>query len=203
MFGRQVYACATCGTQFLQYASQIGKRAFCSKACYSKALEVQTPYNKGKRTVVTALCQHCGAAISGVPSQVGRRKFCSRACSAASMKLDLGTALSRYRVVDGGCWLWEGVTRGGYGRLKLADHGMVEAHRASYEFHVGKIAEDLVIDHLCRNRSCINPQHLEPVTEAENIRRGQQGSPEAMRKYWETRRRRTANGSNCGDGTSG
>lgn len=45
------------------------------------------------------------------------------------------------------------------------------AHRWSYEFHVGPIPEGLDLDHLCRNRGCVNPDHLEPVTREENIRR--------------------------------
>jgi hypothetical protein len=48
----------------------------------------------------------------------------------------------------------------------------VRAHRYAYEQLVGPIPEGLVLDHLCRNRLCINPLHLEPVTIGENIRRG-------------------------------
>lgn len=47
------------------------------------------------------------------------------------------------------------------------------AHRAAYELLVGVIPEGLVIDHLCRHRSCVNPAHMEPVTQGENIRRGE------------------------------
>lgn len=77
--------------------------------------------------------------------------------------------------VTGFCWNWTGYrNRGGYGRY-MHQKRMQLAHRVSYELLVGPVPDGLVIDHLCRNPSCVNPDHLEPVTNAENIRRGLAG----------------------------
>jgi hypothetical protein len=80
--------------------------------------------------------------------------------------------LSRYVVTDGGCWQWTGpMFWNGYGHISEASFGTTLAHRAFYEAHRGPIVErDL--DHLCRNRACVNPNHLEPVTHQTNIIRG-------------------------------
>ena len=70
------------------------------------------------------------------------------------------------------CWLWTGASTAlGYGQFSGGQGRLVYAHRWSYEHHVGPIPEGLVIDHLCQTPSCVNPEHLEPVTQAENVRR--------------------------------
>lgn len=80
----------------------------------------------------------------------------------------------RTEVHPSGCWLWTGgLAANGYGRLSV-DGRLTYAHRAAYEIHVGPIPDDLTIDHLCMVRRCINPDHLEPVTRAENSRREMQ-----------------------------
>lgn len=70
------------------------------------------------------------------------------------------------------CWLWKGAkTPFGHGRFNV-DRRARPAHRVAYELVVGPIPAGLEIDHLCRTPSCVNPAHLEPVTSAENTRRG-------------------------------
>ena len=72
------------------------------------------------------------------------------------------------------CWLWTGTTDiGGYGRIWIPElHATQPAHRVVYEYLVGPVPTDLVLDHLCRVRHCVRPDHLEPVTQRENILRG-------------------------------
>lgn len=77
------------------------------------------------------------------------------------------------RRADDECWLWTGGLSSGYGRFNSGPNkrsGL--AHRFAYELTVGPIPAGLTIDHLCRNRACVNSRHLEPVTGVENTMRG-------------------------------
>lgn len=80
---------------------------------------------------------------------------------------------TRYTIV-GECWEWDVPhPKSGYGTIWDSDlQKNVLAHRWAYTHMVGPIAPDKEIDHLCRNRRCVNPAHLEPVTGRENTRRG-------------------------------
>lgn len=72
-----------------------------------------------------------------------------------------------------GCWNWTGpINYDGYAYARIDGGRPCRVHRAYYERLVGPIPEGLVIDHLCRNRRCVNPAHLQPVTNRENLLRG-------------------------------
>lgn len=71
------------------------------------------------------------------------------------------------------CWLWAAATQDGYGRFWVRSvSNNVPAHRLAYELEVGNVPVDLQLDHLCRVRHCVNPSHMEIVTCAENLKRG-------------------------------
>jgi hypothetical protein len=79
----------------------------------------------------------------------------------------------RTKVSDSGCWLWQSsLCPHGYAYTSKKRYGQRRVHRVSYTLLVGQIPEGLVLDHLCRVKNCINPHHLEPVTDRENLRRG-------------------------------
>ena len=80
----------------------------------------------------------------------------------------------RITVTAAGCWEYPCRNGSGYGVIGLGGRGgkTARTHRVVYEALVGPIPEGLDIDHLCRNRSCCNPQHLEPVTRQVNAQRG-------------------------------
>lgn len=83
--------------------------------------------------------------------------------------------LSNYRVTPTGCWEWTQRTFRGYSQVRFYVNGKSHGssgHRVLWLLTKGPITDGLVLDHLCRNRACINSDHLEPVTNIENIRRG-------------------------------
>lgn len=90
-------------------------------------------------------------------------------------------------VTESGCWLWiayiDQSPRGGYGRFAL--NGRAErAHRVAYELYREKIPKGMTLDHLCRVRSCVNPDHLEIVSMNENRSRGISPSANYARRMY-------------------
>lgn len=82
------------------------------------------------------------------------------------------------------CWEWTaGTVPGtGYGTFHVATGKRANAHRWAYQNMVGSIPDGLELDHLCRNRACVNPWHMEPVTARVNVRRGMSPGARALRR---------------------
>lgn len=87
---------------------------------------------------------------------------------------DLDTRfIAKVTVSETGCWLWGGyVDPKGYGIFGVGGQKLSRAHRFAYERFIGPVPDGLFLDHLCRNRNCVNPHHLEVVTNQENVTRG-------------------------------
>lgn len=117
-------------------------------------------------TTPNVTCDHCGRAFHKSPSTIRKRNFCDRRCFQAWEAV--------VPVVDPvtGCHNWSGsLDEKGYGQLGRGGRAM-KAHRWYWIQRHGEIPEGLQLDHLCRNRRCVNPDHLEPVTNRENQLRG-------------------------------
>ena len=132
--------------------------------------------------LVDCLCRECDSAFAVTIYRIraGRGIFCSVACANRNKaRRMIATTDRRFwsRVAKTDtCWLWQGAkTRNGYGVVTVKGKSIL-AHRYAYETCVGPVPTGLTLDHVwdrgCRNRHCVNPAHLEPVTNHENHRRG-------------------------------
>lgn len=170
--------CENCGTVFPRRKriadAAWAVRRYCGRPCSFAA--------HGHKPGLTKCCDQCGvvfprALVSVSQGRWAKRRFCSRRCQDAWKR---GEESFWTKVVEDpltGCWNWAGARQGppgNYGRAKV-DGAYVYAHRRAYELIVGVIPRGLTLDHLCRNRLCVKPAHLEPVTLAENVRRAHLG----------------------------
>jgi hypothetical protein len=120
--------------------------------------------------IETRVCKQCGRSFTynAIPSRKTGGLFCSGACQRKGRKQrQLQDSFNKRRgaTTGNGCVLWNGAIRNnGYGCL-----GIHSAHRLSYEFAVGPVPDGMHILHKCDNRLCINPEHLFPGTNSDNI----------------------------------
>jgi hypothetical protein len=120
---------------------------------------------------ITRTCERCGVAFTRNGSHPYR--FCSVRCINRSPLSDAQRFWSKVNKTET-CWLWTaGKNTDGYGVFHLSEpKRLVRAHRWAYIAILGPIHNGLTLDHLCRVRHCVNPSHLEPVTDRENLLRG-------------------------------
>lgn len=148
--------CKTCGQIFYRKI----KQKYCNWSCYHKATI--------KRTSSEKICEGCGKTFSWnlTMTRWATRKYCTEKCF---RKVKEEAFWKAYKVDEKmGCWLWTRSDNGrGYGRLTRKGHTLY-VHRLFYEKYKKTIPNGLEIDHLCKNRLCVNPAHLEAVTRYEN-----------------------------------
>lgn len=127
-------------------------------------------------------------AVAGLPDapRGGNVRSCGNFACVNPHHCGAGTEMLRFwGKVDkaGACWEWTGTkSPNGYGTFKIRNTDPLYAHRISYEAIVGPIPDGLHIDHLCRNRGCVNPAHMEPVTSKVNNLRGESIAAKNARK---------------------
>jgi len=138
---------------------------------------IDTPCFSGKMKLKTAMRERCvntlprdneplGGPMPSHPTTT-TRKFWA--------KIDKDGPPPEFRPSLGACWLWLGyISPQGYGKL-TRERRQIQAHRYTYELLGGTIPADLDLDHLCRVRHCVRPEHMEPVTRKENAQRGAHG----------------------------
>lgn len=160
---------------------------------FSRLLVVCRDHSAKKRVHWICLCS-CGKQVSKSADCLKRGTVMSCGCYALEVRsrprrTPMDALTSYHKVLANGCWQWtRKIDAGGYGRISVKQNGKMRhalVHRVAYEEFVGPIPDGMDLDHLCHthdpscaggkrcpHRSCINPEHLEPVSKLENVLRG-------------------------------
>ena len=163
--------CKRCGGTFMaKYSSPSKARKFCDDCRYASL-----------RVEVKNQCTTCGKEFS-TTAKYRAKRTCSEACATNAISNSLASQmpladqlLARCEQI-GDCWQWTGaLSSAGYGIANRRDIRAGQrsklVHRLVWEELRGEIPQGLELDHLCRNRACCNPDHLDPVTHAVNVAR--------------------------------
>lgn len=162
----QYFTCIECGKDFWCAPSRIrnGGGKYCSAKCKDA---------KGKFHGKCIVCQK-EYVIQAHVNQRQHSKYCSQECYHKRQRPnDVQRFMAKIHYADNGCWEWtSALNRAGYGVLNIKGK-VVLAHRFSFLNAGNTIPPNTELDHLCRNRKCVNPAHLEPVSHHINILRGE------------------------------
>lgn len=158
-------SCADCGADI---TTRHGNATRCQPCAGERAKWQQGKGKPGACAVDTIEC--VSSRLRRGMCETHYRRLMQTGTTDAPIRID---NLTHFTVTSSGCWQWVGgMWPNGYGKTSTPVNGTRLAHRAFYIEHVAPIDDGLDLDHLCRNRACCNPAHLEPVTRSVNIQRG-------------------------------
>lgn len=154
--------CQTCEKDFFVDPYRVKANAkYCSKKCFLEKWTSRYFFQ----------CKNCGKDSESYGCKRNRKKYCSRKCMEEFKHTPLEEIVKRnIKENSNGCWIWQGSISGksGYGKLVFKKKHF-SAHRASYMVFKGDIPKGKHICHTCDNKLCVNPEHLWPGSQRENI----------------------------------